>query len=1456
MRTRSGLLPALLFFGLTLLGASVSWAAEELVELYRSPFGRTDSLAASPLDGSCWASTGRSITRVGADGTVLGQISGRRLGPVAVNTADGSYWALDLGDSRRGSAGRVVHFSATGTLLWSSDDLSKPYVTTPYKLAVNPTDGSCWVTDAGVWDAERNAFVGSCLVHFSATGRELWRGDFAYPYAVAVSAYDSAVWVVDDHALIHLSATGERLASVPGIAANPQVAADPRDGSCWFGDQSNQVVHVGADGTVLWRHGLDGPLSALAAGPGDGSCWVSTGPPQAGSAPPVLVHLSADGTELLRQESETPVSALAVQASDGSCWVGTWKGLALAHLSSKGDLLWSTGDLKELISVAVDSQDGSVWVGQEDPWASAGAPGQVLHLTAAGASLWSGGEVVRPAGLSWSPGDRSVWVADAYTNRVLRLGADGTEVVRADNMEGPVSLSIDRSDDSVWVARAAGEDVAHLSAGGAVLWSGGRFEANARVADPISQQAIAASGDGSCWTIDARRREVIHLSASGLEVGVSGQLLCCPFAVAADPRDGSCWVTHRTYAGTAVTHLSASAQQLASYALANTCCPSALALNPRDGSLWVSGREFIIHLSASGEELSWHPAACCLAALSLNPSDGSVWMVSGFGGTLLHTAPHIYVIANPPVPATVKSGGTASLSGSALDNLGHTVTVLWSDGGAGGTFSPSATVLNATHTAPANTTQADLPITLSLTATCDGPDPVSATATTTLTVRPRYTLSLTRTGLGFVKVDGELHKLPWSGAYEAGAHVSLQAVPSTGWRVMGWSGAKEGAEAGLDVILDQDTALQASFLPLPGTLYSFPMDYPEEELRGWTGLASSPGSGWEWGAPKAGGGQPIGEGGAPVGADPSLTHGGEYLLGYVIGGNYTAGLPPQYLATPPLDFRGRSGVKLRFARWLEVEDSQFDTASIEVNAGSGWQPVWKNPATTPAYTSTFDQAWISQEYPLPQADGKANVQVRWVMGPTNSFAGTEYGGWSLDDIELLASTDGWSLGEGQALPEAVAWDQQVPLSLVLTNTGQTTWNATYALRSVSGATLPALVNTWGLDRIPVTGTVAPGASSTFTGTLTAPALSTLAYATPVTISAAGLASSVDCDWVLAQDSIGPLEGTTWRHPVSVSRFPDIAPGTEGAWARFYIEELAGRVPMIVQGYQDGTYGPTRAVTRDQIAVYIARALGLDQSHPTGTVFGDIPADYWAAGAIEACAAAELITGYPDHSYQPDLAIQREGMCKFIAKGRHYLDPSFTIAATATEMPFPDVPMESAFAPYVLACRNAGIVQGYTDGSFRPADGMTRDQLAVFVWRAFLRDSSATIVLGGPAFGVIAPTAKHPAVGQAASVTVGTPLYAWVLLDAVRTTGVGIGVSFELRHQVTADTYTLAGSFDASLSAEAVTAAHDAAMENGRPYLPAVGTIPTTGLQPGTYSLVTTVNGREVARRVVVEVKGP
>jgi Tol biopolymer transport system component len=159
---------------------------------------------------------------------------------------------------------------------------------------------------------------------------------------------------------------------------------------------------------------------------------------------------------------------------------------------------------------------------------------------------------------------------------------------------------------------------------------------------------------------------------------------------------------------------------------------------------------------------------------------------------------------------------------------------------------------------------------------------------------------------------------------------------------------------------------------------------------------------------------------------------------------------------------------------------------------------------------------------------------------------------------------------------------------------------------------------------------------------------------------------------------------------------------------------------IVQGYPDGDYHPDDRVTRDQLAVYVARGLaGGDDGVPGGPEapsFSDVGPEHWAYRYIEYGSLCGVIQGYPEGDYRPDLLVDRAQMAVYVARARDWVDLGDDMT-TAPEQ-FPDVPAGHWAGTAIQACVDHGVVQGYPDGAYRPDDGLTRDQMAVYIARGF------------------------------------------------------------------------------------------------------------------------------------------
>jgi hypothetical protein len=203
--------------------------------------------------------------------------------------------------------------------------------------------------------------------------------------------------------------------------------------------------------------------------------------------------------------------------------------------------------------------------------------------------------------------------------------------------------------------------------------------------------------------------------------------------------------------------------------------------------------------------------------------------------------------------------------------------------------------------------------------------------------------------------------------------------------------------------------------------------------------------------------------------------------------------------------------------------------------------------------------------------------------------------------------------------------------------------------------------------------------------------------------------------------------------ISRSRFSDIP---WWHWAKERIEEVAEA--GIVEGYPDGTYRPSQPVTRADMAVYMSRALaGGDANVPSGpaiATFPDVPTDYWAYKYVEYCYGQRVVHGYWD-GYHPEEIVNRGQMAVYIARAIATPTGEAGIPDPPAQPSFPDVTSTNEWAwcyRHVEYIHAAGVARGYPDGLYHPGYTCTRDQMAVYVAKAFgLTEQDSMAVFGGP-----------------------------------------------------------------------------------------------------------------------------
>jgi len=91
-------------------------------------------------------------------------------------------------------------------------------------------------------------------------------------------------------------------------------------------------------------------------------------------------------------------------------------------------------------------------------------------------------------------------------------------------------------------------------------------------------------------------------------------------------------------------------------------------------------------------------------------------------------------------------------------------------------------------------------------------------------------------------------------------------------------------------------------------------------------------------------------------------------------------------------------------------------------------------------------------------------------------------------------------------------------------------------------------------------------------------------------------------------------------------------------------------------------------------------------------------------AVDVMSALEIIDGYSDGDFRPQGTLTRGAAAKIIAC--MMLGKTTAEALGSQAAPFKDVPAGSTFAGYIAYCVEAGIIDGYADGTFRPSNNLT------------------------------------------------------------------------------------------------------------------------------------------------------
>lgn len=144
----------------------------------------------------------------------------------------------------------------------------------------------------------------------------------------------------------------------------------------------------------------------------------------------------------------------------------------------------------------------------------------------------------------------------------------------------------------------------------------------------------------------------------------------------------------------------------------------------------------------------------------------------------------------------------------------------------------------------------------------------------------------------------------------------------------------------------------------------------------------------------------------------------------------------------------------------------------------------------------------------------------------------------------------------------------------------------------------------------------------------------------------------------------------------------------------------------IYGFSDGTFKPTKNVTKSEAAAMVVRALGIDINNRPAPSFRDVSKKHWSYKPIAALVDEGI---YPNGtSFNPSKPLTREEMAMILVN-------AYDLKGTYSKT-YKDVSNKRWSYKYISTLAANNITIGYNDETFRPLNPLTRAQFSVFLSR--------------------------------------------------------------------------------------------------------------------------------------------
>ncbi len=171
------------------------------------------------------------------------------------------------------------------------------------------------------------------------------------------------------------------------------------------------------------------------------------------------------------------------------------------------------------------------------------------------------------------------------------------------------------------------------------------------------------------------------------------------------------------------------------------------------------------------------------------------------------------------------------------------------------------------------------------------------------------------------------------------------------------------------------------------------------------------------------------------------------------------------------------------------------------------------------------------------------------------------------------------------------------------------------------------------------------------------------------------------------------------------------------WKEYLLaQEAKHKHDAYMQGYPDGTFKPDRGISRAEMAMILSRIeAGGIREDSRERMFPDVAASHWAQSAVQYVNAEGLMSGLPDGNFHPEQSVTRAEMAAIASR---WLKLESDAAVSSA---FKDTAGHWA-GKDIAAVQQAGVMEGYPDGSFQPEKALSRAEAASMINNILKRGS--------------------------------------------------------------------------------------------------------------------------------------